>query len=478
MALPKVTPGNYNYGAYANPKQVKLADTSAIGAGLEKAAAGVTRALDIQRKKEDELAREDRAEERKVAGEQRAVERQKDAEKRAEQKQIRTEQRQEARIDKRAFRKEFRDVYQLGLKLDSLNAKSITDKTMKSAAESIQTIKNNKELSYDEKMALLGAAEDNFEEMLETHELIRTISGNKSILDVPPGEILSEEGRILQGIAKSGIADVVALSDYDGAGLGAEYTFRYTDENGVEKPISLPAYEIKNLINNADKNFEVKHVFGTQEDLASVNEFINIYESSNMKFDPLYYGPEGKLNEDEFINMLMNDESTVAKVAGTRSAASLYKTITNGEQYEPNNTQHRERVARYYAENAMKSLKIKNPGIFDSMPKTKTGTEALKIEDYKGLNQSEKKTELTKELKRRAATGDISILKGYEKFKGLLWDGEKYVDKEDDEIIFYPSEIVEEFIDGSKTWQADSELGIFSKTKDDASKYDQFIINE
>lgn len=477
MALPKVTPGSYSYGAYANPQQVKLADTSAIGKGLEKAAAGVTRALDIQRQEEAKKADQERADKIRKEGYDQQKEMTKLSSDLAEGRDIRKSQRQEARAERKEFKQEFRDVYQLGLKLDSLNAKSITDKTMKSASEYIQSIKNNKELSYDEKMATLGAAEDNFEEMLETHNLIRTISGNKSILDVPPGEILSEEGRILQGIAKSGIADVVALSDYDGAGLGAEYTFRYTDENGVEKPISLPAYEIKNLINNADKNFEVKHVFGTQEDLASVNEFVNVYDKSNIKLDPLYYGPEGKFNEEEFVNMLMNDEVTVAKVAGTRSAASLYKTISNGEQYEPNNTKHKERVAKYYAEAALKSIKIKNPGIFDSMPKTETGTETLNIEDYKGLNQSEKKTELTKELKRRAATGDISILKGYEKFKGLLWDGEKYVDKEDEDIVFYPSEIVEEFIDGSKTWQADSELGIFKKPQG-PNKYDQFIINE
>ena len=36
MALPKVTPGSYNYGAYANPQQVKLADTSAVGKGIER----------------------------------------------------------------------------------------------------------------------------------------------------------------------------------------------------------------------------------------------------------------------------------------------------------------------------------------------------------------------------------------------------------------------------------------------------------
>ena len=61
MALPKVTPGNYNYGSYSNPKQVKLADTSAIGVGLEKTAAGVAKALDIERKEKQKIAAEERA---------------------------------------------------------------------------------------------------------------------------------------------------------------------------------------------------------------------------------------------------------------------------------------------------------------------------------------------------------------------------------------------------------------------------------
>lgn len=489
MALPKVTPGSYNYGAYANPQQVKLADTTDIARGIGQIGAGVTRAFDIKRQKEDEIAREDRAEARKVAGELRADVRQKEFEERAKQRQIETENRQEARLNKRELSKEFRSAYQLGRKLDSVIAKNVTDKNMQKAAESIQAIRNNKDLSFDEKMALLGAAEDNFEELLTAIEMTRTISGNKAILNVPANEILSEEGRIIQGLARSGMDDIIALSDFDGGGLGSEFTFQYIDENGVEKPISMTGYEIKNLLSNIDQNFEVKHVFGTQEDLAAVNLFKNVYDKSAMKYDELYYTDEGKLNESEYINMLMNDQSIVSQVTNTKSAASLYKTLTNGENYEPNNTSHREMIARHYAEAAMQSIKLQNPGIFDQPPTAEKQT-GLTAESYNKLgSQGEKENALKVELIRRAQTGNIDALKSNKAFENFMFDGKVYkgtiIDEDGDEIekTFTPSEMVDQYVNMMpKTWRASTEGSIFSKKQKDGridmGEFNQNVISQ
>ena len=486
MALPKVTPGSYNYGAYANPQQVKLADTSAIGKGLEKAAAGVTRALDIKRQEEQvEKSQEFQKEmlEERFSQQTRLAELQNDL---IKQRQISAEERaKQATSDLK-----FQSALETAIKVDQINASRMTIENSKIATESIQAIRNNKELSAEEINAQIAVAQDNLNEYIESHGLIAAAASNTQILNVPTSEILNEEGKILKGLINSAAKDIVAFSDYDPKGLGAEFTFQYEtgrrNEDGTPeiKPISLTASQVKSLLENADKKFETKHVFGTDEDINAVNLFKTVYANSAMKTDPLYYTDEGKLNEEEFVNMLMNDQTIVSQVAGTRSASSLFKTNI-GVDYEPNNTKHREYVARYYAEQAMQSIKIQNPGIFDQPPTAKTQT-GLTTEAYNKLgSQGEKENALKVELIRRAQSGDIDALKSNKAFENFMFDGKVYkgtiIDEDGDEVekTFTPAEMVDQYVNMMpKTWRATTEGSIFGKAENDPNKYDKFLINQ
>jgi hypothetical protein len=57
MALPKISAKSYNYGAYANPKAVKLADRSGLAKGIVQAAETIAEGL-VQKKKKDKLEEE------------------------------------------------------------------------------------------------------------------------------------------------------------------------------------------------------------------------------------------------------------------------------------------------------------------------------------------------------------------------------------------------------------------------------------
>lgn len=57
MALPKISAKSYNYGAYANPKAVKLADRSGLAKGIVQAAGTIAEGF-VQKKKKDKLEEE------------------------------------------------------------------------------------------------------------------------------------------------------------------------------------------------------------------------------------------------------------------------------------------------------------------------------------------------------------------------------------------------------------------------------------
>ena len=76
MALKQVTPGTYDYGAYARPQQVKLADKSGIAAGIMSAAQSVKGAIERQAEYNETEAKKKKEKELKqgtVQGEREAI---------------------------------------------------------------------------------------------------------------------------------------------------------------------------------------------------------------------------------------------------------------------------------------------------------------------------------------------------------------------------------------------------------------------
>lgn len=76
MALKQVTPGTYDYGAYARPQQVRLADKSGIAAGIMSAAQSVKGAIERQAEYNETEAKKKKEKELKqgtVQGEREAI---------------------------------------------------------------------------------------------------------------------------------------------------------------------------------------------------------------------------------------------------------------------------------------------------------------------------------------------------------------------------------------------------------------------
>ena len=457
MALPKVTPGRYNYGSYANPKQVKLADTSAIGTGLEKIAAGAGKALDIKRKKEEQIEKEQRAEARVERQADRAQERRKEF---AEfQSDINIES-YEKRLDIAQEKKDEIAERDLNRRAEVINLNSrkklatiTTAENLKIMDEELANIDLDESLNddqrYSKKMIFIN-------ERNESMSAIKNMQSFQSeqLESVAYSSLLTEDARILKGIQEAKNADAITFNGIDAA-AGGTFTIPYINKDGKPDDIVLSATEINNYLSNADKYVEIKQPVGSsKEDQQVIGQVLNIFKEAELREDELYYDTKSDgtkvLNKEAFKEQMMQNPLLLNQAAAVGKNA--FRTMTGGQDYDPNNSKHNEMVLREYVDVALRSLESTNPSLF-KMPEKETG--GFKFPpNYNSLSDAKQKNILKRGLESEVKAGNISIIQDYfgEEFK--VEDGKYFL--QDTEVS--PARLIENYIEAAgNTWQASTE---------------------
>ena len=416
MALPKVTPGSYNYGAYANPQQVKLADTSAIGKGIEKGADKAVSALMRDEKRRQQLAdvesQREFTRERDETQQQNALERTKFSSDLLEQRTIRAEERRK----KEALELEKFEQDVIASKIDSIAAGKITEENAITAAEALANVDDRV------KRAVISS---NQQEWLESHSLMKNFY-NEKLEGIGATQIIGQQGKILKGLQDAITDDRIAFSSWDPEGLGAGYSFTYDTGQG-RKTIEMSAAGIKSLIKNSDKLIQTKHNIGsTQEDQAAIGMVMQRYQNMEASNDPMYYDEDLNgnkvFNKNKFAEQLMNDPTFVNIVTDNESARNIFRTLTDGEDYDSTNTSHKELVARDYIDVAMRSIEVTNPSLFKSTPQERRNATTNQFglsDNFEEKNLKEQQAELSAKLFQLVDSGQAAFVDDFLKSKDV-----------------------------------------------------------
>ena len=467
MALPKVTPGNYNYGSYSNPKQVKLADTSAIGVGLEKTAAGVAKALDIERKEKQKIAAEERARDFQRETATTAFERRMTAMERQSELGVES---YEQKLDIAQEKKDEIEQRDLDRRAEIINLESkkqfaavTTEENLRKMDEQLAIIENNPELDENQKFAAKTVYIDQRQNSMSALKNIQAFN-SEELNTTPYSALLTDEARIIKGIQEAKNNDLITFNGVD-SNVGGTFTVPYIDKSGNPKEIMLSATEINNYLSNADQYVETRHATGTSEaDMQVIGQVLNVFEQAELRGDELYYkeGPGGKkVLDKELFKEKMETHPLLLNMAA-KSGKPIYRTITSGGQYDPTNTKHAKAVLREYIDASLRSLEATRPSLFE-MPKQKpTGFQLPP--DYESLSDSKQKTILKRGLESKVKEGDVSIIQDYFGEDLEVKDG-KYI-LQDTEMS--ASRLIENYIEAAgNTWQSSTE-NLLRKTAEPA----------
>ena len=470
MALPKVTPGNYNYGSYANPKQVRLADTSAIGQGIERMADKAVGALqrdDAERKKRaaEERARDFQRETATTAFERSMTKMERQSELGVESYEQKLGIQQEAKETA-----ELRDIERrstvINLEAKKRLASVLSAENLKQMDESLATIKNDPNLTDDEKFAQLTVLESQRKETLSAYNNMKSFE-SPLLESTADSALLTREARIIKGILDAKKSNTAIFNGID-PDAGGTYTIDYKNEKGGVEAIQLSSSEINDLLSNADKYVEVKHATGTsQADQQVMAQVLNIFEQAELRGDELYYkeGPNGtKVLDKELFKEKMIQNPMLLNAAAV-NGKPIYRTMTSGGEYDPTNSQHAMMVLNEYIDASLRSLEATRPSLFQMPEKKPTGFQLPP--DYEGLSDAKQKTILKRGLESKVKEGDISIIQDYFGEDLEVKDG-KYI-LQDTEMS--ASRLIENYIEAAgNTWQSSTENLLRKKAEPEAPK--------
>ena len=459
MALPKVSPGQYNYGAYANPKQVKLADTSAIGAGLMKAAEsvakGYTKKKDREFAQQEQLRREKRADEiREETREATFAQQEKMAKLSSgltEGRQIRAEQRAKKEEEEEILDKQI----QIGLKADQLFAAQISKGTMQSFAEDVGN-------ETDPNLKAVKA--ELFEDIIQIHGMAKNFAVSSALENVSPDQILTRKGKMLAGLKYSINKGIVAITPDDETNMGGRFVFKtFTGNkdsrgNEIMKEVSLMPNELQALLEGMDEHVKLKHAIGTTEEdllaLGGIKESVkNIVSNNPLEKTPDLYIQNDKgenvIDDGRLTSLIRQQPTLMNQITRTKSARDYYMTVAGGE-YDPNNKEHQDIVIQDYIQHALGDIRGEVPELLQAQEKTEsTGLPS----DHETKRENETAAQFDKRqdenylnlVLKNAMRGDLSVIQGIDpELGGFAFKNGVYIDPDDDDVTFTPAQLIDQ----------------------------------
>jgi hypothetical protein len=312
MALPKITAKSYNYGAYANPKAVKLADRSGLAKGIVQAAGTIAEGL-VQKKKKDKLEEE----KQKLKDEKRGI----------------VIGAREAAIGNLA---DTADVFQ----------------SMSEAAVNIDLDLENGVIDSKEAGRLKVIEGANYKDAVAATDMLENIEHTPvDTSQIKPSDL--ENYKLREAVSKGNYK----YTKYDATGKGAEIAINYEDESGnmVSKTFSA-----SDIVAN-DKLFNVNLKFNYTQDASKQLDAIRKKYDDNFADEHVKADAEGKfykLDKEAAVNAIKEDPATLDIIK--RIGKDIWEDSLGNEEgtYDPNDPAMLDAVVSDFAAHAVDYGKV------------------------------------------------------------------------------------------------------------------------
>lgn len=340
MALPKITAKSYNYGAYANPKAVKLADRSGLAKGIVQAAGTIAQAS-AEKKKKKKLEEE----QQKLKDEKRGV----------------VIGAREAAIGNLA---DTADIFQ----------------SMSEAGVNIDLDLENGVIDSKEAGRLKVIEGANYKDAVAATDMLENIQHTPiDTSQIKPSDL--ENYKLREAVSKGNYK----YTKYDATGKGAEIAINYEDASGNSVSKTFLASDI---IAN-DNLFNVNLKFNYTQDASKQLDAIRKKYDDNFADEHVKVDAEGKfykLDKEAAVNAIKEDPATLDIIK--RIGKDIWEDSLGNEEgtYDPNDPAMIDAVVSDFAAHAVDYGKVNYGRVKVDKPTKLTEADRKRQEDERFNN--------------------------------------------------------------------------------------------